>query len=406
MAKTIWFINDYAGSSHHGMEFRNYYFARELVKQGYEVYIITASYMHLFKKLPQVHKNYTFEKIDGINYLWIKVPKYGESTNKKRVLKWFIFTIKLFFLPLKKMKKPDIVIASPMAPFLALPAYRLAKRFNAKFIYEVKDIWPLSIIELGGFSPSHPLIRLMSYCERFALKKADHIVSSLQNYDGHMKSLGIDRTFTWVNNGIDLEEMKEIEPLSKEIEDKIPKDKFIIGYAGTVGIANALDSLCKVSKLLKEYKDIMIVIVGDGQEKENLQKEFSQNENILFIDAIPKKQVHSMLAYFDACYIGLKEEPLFKYGVSPNKLFDYMYSATPIIYAIDSGENNVVKSGECGVSIDAENPKAIYRAVLDIYNLNKNERREMGNRGRAYVLEHFTYSKLALKISKIWGKNE
>ncbi len=167
MSKTIWFINDYAGSSHHGMEFRNYYFAKEFVKQGHEVYIITASYMHLFKKLPEVTGNYTFEKIDGINYLWVKVPKYGESTDKKRVLKWFIFTTKLFFLPLKKMKKPDVVIASPMAPFLAIPAYRLAKKFSAKFIYEVKDIWPLSIVELGNINPTNPLIKLMSWCEKF-----------------------------------------------------------------------------------------------------------------------------------------------------------------------------------------------------------------------------------------------
>ena len=406
MAKTIWFINDYAGSSHHGMEFRNYYFAKEFVKQGYEVYIITASYMHLFKKLPELKGNYTFEEIDGINYVWVKVPNYGESTNKKRVLKWFIFTAKLFFLPLKKMQKPDFIIASPMAPFLAIPAYKLAKKFNAKFVYEIKDIWPLSIIELGNISPKNPLIRLMSWCEKFAVKKADLIVSSLQNYDEHLKNdLGINRDFLWVNNGISLDEMNQIEPLPKDIKEQIPKDKFIVGYTGTIGIANALEYFLESAKLLKEYKDIVFVIVGNGKEKSNLVKKYGELENVIFIEPIKKAQVQSMLKLFDACYIGLKKENLFKYGVSPNKLFDYMYSAKPIIYAIDSGKNNIVNLANCGISAEAQNSQSIANAIQDLYNMPKEQREELGKRGKEYVLEHFTYEKLADKFLKGLGKN-
>jgi len=92
MSKTIWFFNDYAGSKYHGMEFRNYYVARELVKLGHKVTIVSASYMHLFKQLPKTKgKKYTFEKIDGIDYIWIDVPHYSTSTDKRRVLKWFLF---------------------------------------------------------------------------------------------------------------------------------------------------------------------------------------------------------------------------------------------------------------------------------------------------------------------------
>jgi len=401
MAKTIWIINDYAGSPYHGMEFRNYYFAKEWVKKGYEVYIITASYMHLFKNLPNVQKNFTFEKIDGINYIWTKVINYGDSTNKKRVLKWFEFTIKLLFLPFHKMKKPDIIIASPMSPFLVLPSYKLAKKFNAKFVYEVKDIWPLSIIELGNISPKHPLIKMMSWCEKFAVKKADLIVSSLQNYDEHLKSdLGINRDFLWINNGISLEEMKKNEPLDKSIEEKIPRDKFIIGYTGTIGIANALEYFLESAKLLQRYEDILFVIVGNGKEKENLVKKYGDLKNVLFLDSIKKSQVQSMLKLFDACYIGLKKENLFKYGVSPNKLFDYMYSAKPIVYAIDSGKNDIVKLAKCGISVEAQNSEAIANAIKKLYEMQKEQREELGKRGKEYVIEHFTYEKLADKFLK------
>ena len=405
MSKTIWIINDYAGSPYHGMEFRNYYFAKEWIKKGYEVYIITASYMHLFKNLPKIEGNYTFEKIDGINYIWVKVPKYGESTNKKRVLKWFVFSSKLFFLPFNKMKKPDVIIASPMAPFLVLPAFKIAKKFNAKFIYEVKDIWPLSIIELGNISPNNPLIKMMSWCEKFAIKKADFIVSSLQNYGEHLKrDLKINKDFIWINNGVDLEEMKKNEPLPEEIENKIPKNKFIIGYTGTVGIANALDSFLEVANILKD-KDIAFVIVGNGKEKDNLVKKYGKLKNIIFIEPIKKHQVQSMLSLFDACYIGLQKENLFKYGVSPNKLFDYMFSGKPIIYAIDSGENNIVNLAKCGINVEAQNPKSIAKGILELYNMPKEKRKILGENGKKYVLEHFTYEKLAKKYEELFDEN-
>jgi glycosyltransferase involved in cell wall biosynthesis len=402
MSKTIWFINDYAGSRYHGMEFRNYYFAKEFVKMGYNVYIISASYMHLFKNLPKIEGGFTFEKIDGINYVWVKVPKYGESTNKKRVLKWFVFSTKLLFLPLKKMQKPDVVIASPMAPFLAVPAYKLAKKFNAKFIYEVKDIWPLSIIELGNISPNNPLVKVMSWCEKFAIKKADFVVSSLQNYGEHLsQDLKIHKDFVWINNGIDLDEMKDIELLPIEIEDILPKDKFIVGYTGTIGIANALEYLLKAAENLKEYKDILFVIVGNGKEKDNLIEIYGNLENVLFIEPIKKEQVQSMLKLFDVCYIGLKKENLFKYGVSPNKLFDYMYSGKPILYAIDSGKSNIVNISNCGISVESENSKFILEGILKLYNMKKEDREKIGQNGKNYVLEHFTYEKLATKYKDI-----
>jgi len=355
MSKTIWFINDYAGSAYHGMEFRNYYFAKEFVKLGFKVYIITASHMHLFKKLPKVKGSYTLEEIDGINYLWVKVPKYNSSTDKKRVLKWFIFSAKLFNLPLKKMQKPDFIIASPMATFLTLPAFWLAKRFNARFIFEVKDIWPLSIMELGNISPKNPLIKLMSWCEKFAINRADLVVSSLKNYGEHLRDdLQINRDFLWINNGVDLEEMKNIEPLAKDIEDLVPKDKFIVGYTGTVGIANSLDTFCEAAKILKDNRDILFIIIGDGKEKQNLTKQYGNLDNIIFLDSIPKNQVQSALKLFDVCYIGWSKKRIYKFGISANKIFDYMYSAKPILHAY-SGKQDIVSLANCGITIEAQN---------------------------------------------------
>lgn len=391
--KNIWIINEYAGSPYHGMEYRHYYLGKELSKDNFEITVISSSYSHLFKKLPKIGK----ENIDGVNYLWLKTFNYRNSHNKKRVLKWFLFMLKCFFLPFI-VKKPDVIIVSPMAPFPILPAWIIAKIFKSKLIYEVKDIWPLSLISLGGFSSSHPFIKFMGWFEQFALIKSDIIVSNLQNYGEHIKELNIKKDFKWISNGVDLDELNEIEPLSNEIIEQIPENKFIVGYTGTIGVANALDSFLESMKYVYD-ENIVYIIVGNGQEKKILLEKYS-NENIIFIDAISKKQVQSILHLFDVCFLGWNNEELYKFGTSANKIFDYMYSGKPILNSF-SGKGDLVNISNSGITVEAKNPQAIAQGILKMYNLTQEERKIMGMNGKNYVLEHFTYEKLANKYKEL-----
>ncbi len=389
--KRIWIINEYAGSPYYGMEFRHYYLGKELVKLGYKVNIISSNYSHLFKNFPRPGK----EKIDGIEYFWIKTFNYGKAHSKKRVLKWFLFSCKLFLLPFK-LERPDVIIVSPMATFPVFPSWILAKFYKAKFIFEVKDIWPLTLIEIGGYSKKHPFIKIMKFFEIFALKRADLIISNLPNYGEYLKDNGINRDFVWISNGINLEEIGKIEPFPYEIAKKIPKNKFIIGYAGTVGVANAIDSFLEASKFINK-DDIFFVIVGDGQEKQRLQ-EIYKKDNIIFLNAIEKKQVQSILKLFDVCYIGWRDKNFYKYGISANKLFDYMFSGKPILYAINSGQNNIVQIANCGITVKAENPEAIVDGIMKLYNMSKEERKKLGENGKNYVVRYFNYKELTKKL--------
>jgi len=391
--KNIWIINEYAGSPYHGMEYRHYYLGKELSKDNFKITVISSSYSHLFKKLPKIGK----ESIDGVDYLWLKTFNYGNSHNKKRVLKWFLFMFKCFFLPFI-LKKPDVIIVSPMAPFSILPAWIISKIYKSKLIYEVKDIWPLSLISLGGFSPNHPFIRFMGWFEQFALIKSDIIVSNLQNYGEHIKELYIKKDFKWISNGVDLDELNEIESLSNEIIEQIPKNKFIVGYTGTIGVANALDSFLESMKYI-DNNDIVYILVGNGQEKDFLIKKYS-NKNIIFINAISKKQVQSILHLFDICFLGWNNDELYKFGTSANKIFDYMYSGKPILNSF-SGKGDLVDISNSGITVEAKNPQAIARGILKMYNLTQEERKVMGMNGKNYVLEHFTYEKLANKYKEL-----
>ncbi|CAA6810187.1 MAG: Glycosyl transferase, group 1 [uncultured Sulfurovum sp.] len=402
MSKTIWFFNDYAGSKYHGMEFRNYYVARELVKLGHKVTIVSASYMHLFKKLPKTEGEYTFENIDGINYIWVKVPHYTVSTDKKRVWKWFVFVKKLYRLPLTKMDEPDYIVASPMAPFLIKPAHHFSKKFNAKLIYEVKDIWPLSLMELGGYSKRHPLIFLMQKFANYAYRNADTTLSVLANAHAYMKDFGLKKEqFKYIPNGISLDEMKNLKVLNQDTKTLLPKNKFIVGYTGTISIANAMEYFIDSANLLKEYTQIHFVMVGEGTNKEalvNKVQKLSLN-NVTFIDAIPKDEIQSMLEEFDVCFIGWHHKKVYEYGISANKIFDYMYSQKPILHAF-SGKGNLVEMANCGLSVEAQNEQAIAKGILSLYNMSKEQREVFGNNGKEYVLKHHTYQNIAKEFIK------
>lgn len=401
--KNIWIINEYAGSPYHGMEFRHYYLSQSLKNLGYHVTIITASYSHLFKKLPEVHQKLTLQNIDGIDYLWIKVPRYTASHSKKRVWKWIVFTLSLFRLPIHQLSKPDFIILSPMQTMPIMPALYWKKKFKSKLIFEVKDIWPLSIIELGGYSPSHPFIKLLKYFEKISIQKSDAIVSVLPNYGEYLKEQWFSKKIYYIPNGIDLNEMNKTEALSDEIEKQIPSDKFIVGYAGTLGIANAMNYLIDAAKLLSNEKNILFVIVGDGSEKNNLIKQAEKLNNVLFLPSLPKRQIQNLLQKFDVCYIGLQNTPLFRYGVSPNKIFDYMYAAKPIVFAVPS-PNNTVEQAQCGIVIkNTSDASEIAKAIMNLYLLPKEKLAEMGNNGKNFVLQHHTFTTLAKQYEQIFN---
>lgn len=393
--KTIWIINEYAGSPYHGMEFRHYYFAKELIKNGFDVTIISASYSHLFKNSPIVKKSYQFENIDGINYLWIKVNKYKNARTIGRIIKWFIFTIKLFFIPVKN--EPSYIITSPMQTMEVIPAYYLSKKFKSKFIFEIRDIWPLTLIELKNYSSNNPFIKLLSWAENFAIRKSDLIISVLPGYGKYLQDNGINKDFLYLPNCVSIDDLKKEYDLDEKIKNKIPDNKFIIGYTGTIGLANAIDILIDVAIMLEKYKDIFFVIVGDGADKERLKNKASNYKNIIFIDSIPKFQIQSILKKFNLCYIGTLNKNFYKYGVSMNKIFDYMYSEKPILEAINT-EYSLVKMANCGIQTEAEKVEKIAEAILKFYNMTEDERKELGLNGKRYLLENHTYDKIVKKF--------
>lgn len=408
MKKTVWIIHQYASTPETGMGGRHFYLAEELGKLGYNVYLIAANNHHLLRQpTPQVD-SFIFDKSRNFTFVWVNMPAYTEAHSKQRVLNWFLFPWKIQKLAKLIPDKPDAILSSSPSPIAFLGAERLAKKFHAKLLFEVRDIWPLTLIELGGYSPKHPFIRFMQWVEDRAYRKADSVISNLKNSVEHMTSRGMDsQKFHWIPNGFSLDEVNQKAPLNNDALNQLPKNKFIIGYTGTLGVANALDTLINAAEIVQNTPEITFVLVGNGKEKEALQLMVKDKKltNIFFIDPIPKVEIQAMLANFDACYIGLTKDPLFKFGVSPNKLFDYLYSGKPLLYAIDSGDYRPVTDAHAGIEIEPEDPQALADAILELYHMPEAERKQMGNNGQNVALAKYEYGMLAKNLAKVLFKN-
>ncbi len=402
----IWIINEYAGSPYHGMTYRHYYLAREWVRQGHKVTIISASNSHFLRERPRVKGIWKSELIDGIQYVWIKVLPYRSAHQKRRAIKWIEFAIKLFLLAVarpQRMSRPDVIISSPTAPFAVLPAAVLASRFRVPWVFEVRDIWPLTLIELGGFGSSHPVIRAMACCERFALTHADMLVSNLPDYQQYVREQGIRRPVLYVPNGV----AQDAQPEKPEKPEKpgpasspwpgVPPQAFVVGYAGTLGHANALEHLIEAVRHLGETANIHAVLVGDGKNVVALREQARDLPQVHFIPPVPKDEVPQILAGFDAAFIGLPKRKVFSYGVSPNKLFDYMKSGTAVIFAIET-EVNAVQAAGCGVTVPPEDPAAIAEAIRSLAAMPVEARQVMGQRGREFVRREHDYALLSQRF--------
>ncbi len=404
----ILIIDHYAGSTQHGMEYRPFYFAREWVRLGHQVTIVAATWSHLRMQNPDVKANIAEETIQGIRYIWLKTPRYtGNGIGRVRNILTFVGRLLSRHGGLVRRRRPDVVIASSTYPLDIVPAYRIARKSNAKLIYEVHDLWPLTPIELGGLSPRNPFILLMQWAENFAYRKADRVASMLPCAKSHMQAHGMaDHKFAYIPNGIHVEEWENsAEPLPTEHQETVAalarEGRFLVGYAGAHGIPNALHTLLDAAKLLQS-QPIAFVLVGQGSEKKALQQQAQRLglTNVLFLPPIAKAAVPALLASMDVLVICWQRTPLYRFGVSPNKLLDYMMAGKPVIHAIEAG-NDLVAESCCGITIPPEDPEAIAEAILQMMHLPAEEREAMGQRGKAYVLANSDYRVLARQFLEI-----
>lgn len=393
----IWIINHYAIPSGQPGGTRHYDLARELMAAGHRPLIIAANFNHWSRKdyhpIGNALRWETCEK--GVPFLWLATPGYGGNIARLHNMVTFSLRLRTMFA-YTSSNKPDIIIGSSPHLFGAFAGYLLAKRLQVPFALEIRDIWPLSMIEVAGVTPWHPMIALLSCIEKWLYRHADGIVSLLPGTDRHINAcvaaLG---PFLWLPNGIALEKLPTF-------SEKPHRQPFTILYAGSHGDANQLDCILEAADLLKKTEvPVRFEFVGQGPEKPRLmEKALSMGlANVSFEAPLPKELIYGRLAEADAFIVSLKETPLYRFGISLNKLFDYMAVGKPVLFAGDAYQNPVALA-DCGIVTPSENAREIANGILKLMSMTTEERRAMGRRGRRFVEHTHNTRFLAVKLTR------
>ena len=351
----ILLINHYAGSPEMGMEFRPYYFAREWVKAGHHVHIIAGDFSHLRKENPKVENDLQYEEVDGIQYCWLKTGRYtGNGLSRAVTMFRFCFKLQKYAKKILKKSNPNVIITSSTYPLDTFPAQYMRKKCHAKLIHEVHDMWPATLIELGGMSKYHPFVQLIQFGENSAYKNSDRVVSLLPCAKDYMIRHGMKaEKFYCIENGVVEEDWKDPLPIPPEIGRELEalkrNKKFIVGYFGGHALSNALNNLVKAAENIQN-EDIHFVLVGNGVEKEKLMNYVKENrlQNVAFFPPVQKRSIPNLLKYFDISYCGAKESPLYQYGISLNKIYDSLYAGVPVLLAFHAN-GNLIEKYHCGV---------------------------------------------------------
>jgi len=299
MSKNIWILNHYAITPDMAGGTRHYDLGRELVKRGHKITIFASGFRSNSKKYIKAKTKEVFnvENCDGVYFVWLNTIPYYRN-NWRRILNMISYGIKILRIA-KKFEKPDVIIGSSVHPFAVLAAWWLARRYKTRFIFEVRDLWPQTPIDMGVIKPNGIIAKLMYAWEKFMYKKAEKIIVLLPNAKDYIENLGIDpQKIVWIPNGVNLEQFNKPEYFnsSSEIAEVFRKykDKFKVVYAGAHGPANGLEIVIDAASLLfKKSANIQFFLIGDGIEKKRLIKKAQEKNicNVTFLNPVPKSQV-------------------------------------------------------------------------------------------------------------------
>ena len=397
----ILLINHYAGSLSMGREYRPYYLARELLNRGHKPTIIAADYSHLRAENPPRQPNFRPLEIDGIPYVFIHTSQYRHN-GLKRAFTMQTFSRKLYNNASRVSQefRPDVVVASSTYPFDTYPAQRLARISKALYLHEVHDMWPDTLIELGGMSPKHPFVRAMRRAERSFCRHADGVLSILPATKDDLvgKGLAPDK-WRFLPNGVVLSDWDDPTPLPQEHRvtvERLRRDgNRVIGYFGGHALSNNLDTLLELAQVTRDLP-VRYVLVGDGMEKERLMSVKAERrlDNVYFLDPIEKTAVPEFLKLVDVTFICGRYSPLYRFGGGMQKMYDAMMAGKPILMALNLADNPI-EAYRCGwVHHEPGDLAGLAARVAEICAMPDAELEAIGERGHRAVIEHFTYSRI------------
>ena len=402
----IWILNHYATNMYFDGTGRHQGLAKYLIRKGHEVKIFCASTVHNSDQIVEIKEGISCEKIgaDSVPYVFIKTRKYV-GNGRSRILNMMDFAKRLSKVLDAEAKKngfPDVILASSVHPLTLVAGIRFANRRKIHCICEIRDIWPLSLVEFGLIKNKGLIHKILLKLELWTYKKSESIIFTMKGAAQYINDMGwskyIPNDKLWyVNNGVDLDRYEGNVKKYFIHDQDLESDNFKIMYTGSIGISDNLYRLVEIAKNVqsKHNSSIQFIVYGDGSERKKLQKYCWDNkiENITFKGRVEKKYIPFILSKSNANIFFLEDFQIYKYGISLNKLFEYFAAGKPIITNIAFGYNEI--NGYCGYT-----KEDILTSIEDIYSLSDNSYETMCNNSKKLSIK-YSFENLADDIINI-----
>lgn len=394
--RSVLWVNQFANSPGEGGGSRHFEVGRGLVRLGWTVTVAASDFQLLTRRYTRresaSNRESIAESLDGVGFLWLWAAAY-ERNDWHRAWNWISFGRSVLRHDFSN-NRPDVVIGSSPQLFAALAAERLARRLHVPFVFEVRDLWPESLVAVG--SRKGPAYHALRQIAGHLYRRAVRIIVLAQGTGEHLRSLGVSQDkLVFIPNGADVDFFTP--------GSRASRDGFTMVYAGAHGPANGLDVVLDTADLLKERHEVRFLLVGDGPSKASLVAEAERRGlvNVEFRNAVPRRDIPALFASVDAGLMVLSESPLFEFGVSPNKLFDYCAAGLPIVCNVPGEVATLVREAGAGVQTADHSPQALADAVVELADQPLEKRRSMGMSARGWVRREHSRAVLAERLDHV-----
>jgi glycosyltransferase involved in cell wall biosynthesis len=402
--RAVWIVNHYADAPDRPNGTRHFDLARQLVRRGHRVTIFAAGFSHVTGREERLVRWQLFrlQRFDGVRFAWLRTTPYRGNTWRRQV-NMLSFVAALLVVSIRQ-PRPDIVIGSTVHPFAALGAWMVARLRRARFLFEVRDLWPQTLVDLGALEVGSPRERLLRGIEAFLVRRADHVITLLPGMRDYLEGRGLPAEHVrYIPNGVDLVAFDAAAAASAPGASTALaatarmhlEGRFVVGYVGSFGRVNRVDVILDAAREAerREPGKVGLVVVGDGPLRAELETRADPASTVV-LQPVPKRAVPAVLRAFDAAVVHATATPVYRYGISFNKLFESLAAERPVLFACSSAYDPVATAG-AGSTVPPDDPGALADAMLTLAGLETGERAAMGVAGRRFVEREHDVGRLA-----------
>ena len=411
--RRVWIVNHYASTPDQPAGTRHFELARELVKHGHSVTIFAAGFDHRTGREERLAPGcfYRSEWFDRVRFVWLSTLPYHGNT-WRRQLNMLTFLMALLVVQTRE-KAPHTVIGSTVHPFAAFGGWVVAKLRGAEFVFEIRDLWPQTLVDLGAMRVGSPGERLLRALEAFLVRRASVVITLLPGIRDYLTERGLPaHHVVYIPNGADLAAFAASAPVGdepeavtrslQEIARLRAEGRFVVGYLGAFGRVNRVDVIVQAATEAERMAPgrVGVMLVGEGPERLEVERLADASPAVRFGSSVPKRSVPTILRALDATVVHTTRTPVYRYGISFNKLFEYMAAERPVVFACESAYDPVQATG-AGLSVRPDDPDGLAHAFLELARATSEVRAAMGSAGRNYVAREHNFEHLGEALNAV-----